>query len=68
MSDSILVRLPPNTSEQSRMLQFALMRREEQAQAIRRLANSGYTETTIAAATGLSVEMVRRVLAETASE
>jgi hypothetical protein len=46
------------------MLGFALLTREEQAQAIRRLHNSGYSDHTIAAATGLSVEMVRRVLAE----
>jgi hypothetical protein len=46
------------------MLHFALLSRSEQSQAIRRLHQSGYTDHTIAAATGLSVEMVRVLLGE----
>jgi len=43
---------------------FQLLDREQQAQAIRRLAASGMSENTIAAATRLSVEQIRRILAE----
>lgn len=43
---------------------FLLLDREQQAQAIRRLAVSGMLEHTISAVTGLSVEQVRRILAE----
>ena len=46
------------------MLHFALLNRAEQAAAIRRMANAGNTETTIATATGLSVEFIKRVLGE----
>jgi hypothetical protein len=45
-------------------LHFTTLSPAEQAAAIRRLAASGQGEHTIAHATGLSVEMVRRVLAE----
>lgn len=44
---------------------FQIMPPDEQVQAIQRLANSGMPHATIAAATGLSVEMVRRLLAST---
>jgi 2-iminoacetate synthase ThiH len=43
---------------------FAMLSREEQREAIRRLANSGMSDYTIAAATKLSVEMVRIILGE----
>lgn len=43
---------------------FALLPHDQQAQAIRRLAAAGQGDHTIARATGLSVEMIRRVLAE----
>jgi hypothetical protein len=43
---------------------FHLLTREEQAQAIRRMARAGYGEETIASATFLSREMVRQILAE----
>ncbi len=43
---------------------FQALDREQQAQAIRRLASSGQAESTIAAATALSVEQIRRILAE----
>ena len=46
----------------ARMLHFALLSEEEQHAAIRRLANSGMADTSIAAATMLSVEMVRQIL------
>ena len=47
---------------------FLLLTREEQHAAIRRLASSGMNEYTIAAATRLSVEQIRRALAERAEE
>lgn len=43
---------------------FLLLDREQQAQAIRRMANTGWSDSSIAAATRLSVEQVRRILAE----
>lgn len=43
---------------------FRAMPHDQQVQAIRRLAAAGQGDHTIARATGLSVEMVRRVLAE----
>ena len=43
---------------------FLLLDQTQQEQAIRRLANSGMPEATIAVATGLSVEQIRRTLAE----
>lgn len=47
-----------------RMHHFQLLDRAEQATAIKRLAGNGWTESTISAATGLSVEQIRRILAE----
>lgn len=47
-----------------RMRHFHCLTREQQAEAIRRLMESGYTEHTIARATGLAVEQIRRVLSE----
>jgi hypothetical protein len=48
---------------------FLLLTREEQVEAIRRMAASGMTDHTIAAATMLSVEQIRAILGErTASE
>jgi DNA invertase Pin-like site-specific DNA recombinase len=44
---------------------FLLLDRSEQEAAIRRLMASGMPAYTIAAATGLSVEQVRRILAAT---
>lgn len=43
---------------------FHAMPHDQQTQAIRRLAVAGHGDHTIARATGLSVEMVRRLLAE----
>jgi hypothetical protein len=43
---------------------FALLTEAEQHAAIKRLANSGMADTTIAAATMLSVEMVRQILGQ----
>ena len=45
-------------------MHFHALDHDQQGQAIRRLAASGQSEHTIASATGLSVEMIRRVLAE----
>jgi DNA invertase Pin-like site-specific DNA recombinase len=44
------------------MRHFLLLDRNQQAQAIRRLVASGMSGHTVATATGLSVEQVRRVL------
>lgn len=46
------------------LLQFLLLSPTEQATAIRRLHLSGMSETTISAATKLSVEQVRKILTE----
>jgi DNA invertase Pin-like site-specific DNA recombinase len=43
---------------------FANLTRDQQADVIRRMANEGHSETTIATATGLSVELIRRVIGE----
>jgi hypothetical protein len=45
-------------------MHFHALDRDEQAAAIRRLAESGQGDHTIAHATGLSVEQVRGVLSE----
>ena len=45
-------------------LNFNVLDRQEQAAAIRRLAATGLTEHDIAYATGLSKEMIDRILAE----
>jgi hypothetical protein len=45
---------------------FLLLDRAEQETAIRRLAASGMNDYTIATASGLNVEMVRRVVGERA--
>ena len=46
----------------ARMLHFAMLTESEQHAAIKRLANSGMADTSIAAATMLSVEQVRMIL------
>jgi DNA invertase Pin-like site-specific DNA recombinase len=51
-------------NDPDQMRHFAALDREQQAQAIRRLIAAGQSEHTIARATGLSVEMVRRVIGE----
>jgi DNA invertase Pin-like site-specific DNA recombinase len=43
---------------------FLLLDRQQQAQALRRMVASGMSERTVAAASGLSVEQVRRVIAD----
>jgi hypothetical protein len=48
-------------------LHFYSLDREEQAAAIRRLAATGMGDHGIADASGLSVEMVRQILAEQAA-
>ncbi len=49
--------------DSARMLHFRALEHEQQTEAIRRLAAMGQSEFTIARATGLSVEMVKRILA-----
>ena len=46
------------------LMHFALLVREQQRNAILRLAGSGMSDYTIAAATRLSVEMVRAIIGE----
>lgn len=46
------------------MRHFLLLSRDEQRSAIQRLARSGMTDYGIAAATALSVEMIRTILGE----
>jgi hypothetical protein len=46
------------------LVHFLLLTPEERSAAIRRLAALGWSELSIAAATRLSVEQIRRVLAE----
>jgi hypothetical protein len=54
-----------SAAKQSReMFYFAMLSRDEQHAAIHRLAESGMSDYGIAAATRLSVEMVRAILGE----
>ena len=46
------------------MAAFHSLSREQQAEAIRRLATAGWSEYGIASATGLAVEAIRALLAE----
>jgi hypothetical protein len=46
----------------ARMACFMMLTEEEQHQAIKRLAASGMADTSIAAATMLSIEQVRQIL------
>lgn len=50
-----------------RMNYFALLTPEQQQASIRRLARSGVPDSSIAATTGMSVEQVRRALAQPAA-
>ena len=50
------------------LLNFSLLDREQQRAAILRLAKSGMSDYTIAAATKLSVEMVRTIVGERRAE
>lgn len=52
------------TAEHARMAAFESMTREEQIAAIRRLAQSGYTDHGISHATGLSVEQCRVIIGD----
>lgn len=52
----------------NRMAHFHALAREQQAEAIRRLAATGMSEHSMAHATGLAVEQIRRVLAEQAPD
>lgn len=47
-----------------RRVEFARMTRGQQAEAVRRMAGEGHGEQSIAQASGLSVEAVRRVLGD----
>jgi DNA invertase Pin-like site-specific DNA recombinase len=47
---------------------FRLLEPQQQREAIQRLAASGMSDSTIAAATALSVEQIRRVLAKNVAE
>jgi hypothetical protein len=50
--------------DSARMLHFRGLEHAQQAEPVRRLAALGQSEFTIARATGLSVEMIQRVLGE----
>jgi hypothetical protein len=50
--------------DRDRMRAFHALDQEQQAAAIHRMADEGFTESQIASATRLSVEFIRRVLAE----
>lgn len=56
-----------HATDESRMRHFHSLDRSQQAEAIQRLHNAGWTESGIAHATKLSTEMIRRVLAEGAT-
>jgi hypothetical protein len=47
-----------------RMLHFDTLTRQEQAEAIHRLAREGWSEYGIASATQLAIEQIRHVLGE----
>lgn len=51
----------------ARMHYFALLSRDEQEQAIRRMAASGLSDHVISAATMLSVEQIKKILGERAN-
>jgi ABC-type phosphate/phosphonate transport system ATPase subunit len=55
-------------SADAHMNYFVMLSREEQHEAIHRLANSGMSDYAIAAATRLSVEMIRVILGEKPAE
>jgi hypothetical protein len=46
------------------LVHFCLLDREQQTKAIQRMAAQGWSDYTIATATRLSVEMVRRVIGQ----
>jgi len=50
------------------LVHFLLLSADEQAAAIRRLASQGLSDSTIAAATRLSVEQIRRIIGQHADE
>lgn len=50
------------TAEHARMAAFESLTREQQGAVIRRMIADGVPEYTVAAATRLSIEMIRRVL------
>ncbi len=60
--------LAMNQRPQNRMGYFAMLTEVEQRTAIRRLAASGMSGHGIASVTGLSIEQVRRFLAENQAE
>lgn len=55
---------PLFSGDRARTAHFAALDREQQEQAVRRLAATGMGDHTIAAATQLSIEQIRRILGE----
>jgi hypothetical protein len=53
-----------NTIDDNRMAAWHALTEAQQAEAIRAMADSGFTDHGISAATRLAVEQVRRVLGE----
>lgn len=59
-----LAALSALAGDDSRMRHFRLLTRSQQAAAIQRLAAGGMSDHGISHATGLSVQMVRRILGQ----
>jgi hypothetical protein len=53
-----------SASHDKKMLYFAMLTREEQVAAIKRLVSSGMSDYGVAAACGLSVEMIRSIIGQ----
>jgi DNA invertase Pin-like site-specific DNA recombinase len=67
MSNRVDWRADDESYEERRRANFGLLDAENQAAAIRRMKSQGHGDVTIATATGLSVEFIRRVLNESSS-
>lgn len=57
-----------SSADSARMYQFASLTHDEQRSAIADMAAGGMSDYTIAAATQLSVEMIRVIIGETKAE
>jgi DNA-binding NarL/FixJ family response regulator len=63
----MLERISESAYRERQLQHFHALDHVQQRQAIQRLAAAGHADSTIAQATGLSVEMVRRILSEVVS-
>ena len=64
LDSAALTSLATCDTEEARMRHFALLTRDQQAQAVKRLAAAGMSDAAIARATRMSVDAVCRLLAE----